>query len=183
MGTGSGRVEHGLGDVFLTTLMEARETARRHQKARTWPVARPNELSDELLRPQREWRPETAADASRRIHLQRTPGTAAILSGPLRARPRRFLVWLLTYGRKEHHLSPSHLAPLKAQWRAVLAGLPDWRTRVRYEFIRRGMGASVQVRDLWRRLPVWRARLKPALARQGRQRPPSAETPLPRVWR
>jgi len=33
----NGRIEHGLGDVFLTTIVEAIETCRDHQKARPWP--------------------------------------------------------------------------------------------------------------------------------------------------
>ena len=160
----SGRIEHGLGDVFLTTIVEAIGTCRNQQKARSWPeTTSPNELSDERVG-------NGGGDVNGGMRLRLTRLAAAIYD----ARPElqryfpdpcghdsaRFLVWLLTYGRKEHYLSPTQLAPFKAQWQSRVGGLPHWWTRVRFELVLMGMGASVRVRSFLERLPVWRARFK-----------------------
>ncbi len=153
-----GRIEHGLGDIFLTTLVQARETTSKHQKARTWPEAsRPDELTDDL---------KGSGSSGPRLQLTRLavsiynsrPELQRYFPDPCGQDSVRFLVWLLTYGRKEHHLSPANLAPLKAQWRSVLSGLPDRRARARYELVRRGMSVSIQVREAVQRLTAWRAR-------------------------
>ena len=130
----SGRIEHGLGDVFLTTIVEAIGTCRNHQQARSWPeTTAANELSDQPV--------GNGDDDGNGTRLRLTRLAAAIYDmrpelqryfpDPGGHNRARFLVWLLTYGRKEHNLSPSQLAPLKVQWRSVVAGLPNWWTRVR----------------------------------------------------
>jgi len=155
---GTGRVEHGLGDVFLTTMAEGIGTCRDHQVARPWPeTSMPNGFSKE---------PDGNGSGASRLRLTRLaaaiydarPELQRYFPDPCGNDSARFLVWLLTYGRKEHYLSPTHLAPLKAQWRSVVAGLPHWWTRAHYELVLRAMAASVHIRASLKRLPVRQAR-------------------------
>jgi glycosyltransferase involved in cell wall biosynthesis len=152
----SGRVEHGLGDVFLGTIADAIATCKHHQRARSWPeVTAPDELvagspgEDARLRLTRL----AAAIYEARPELQH------YFPDPCGRDSLRFLAWLLTYGRKEHNLSPAHLAPLHTQWRSIIAGLPSWTARLHYEVVLAGMAASVQVRSLVALWPVWRKTL------------------------
>lgn len=178
----SGRVEHGLGDVFLTTLGEGIETCRDHQKARAWPeTSRPNEFSDDLNR---------NVNGGSRLRLTRLaaaiydarPELQRYFPDPSGGHSLRFLVWLLTYGRKEHNLSAAHLAPLREQWRSVVAGLPNWWTRVRYQLVLFGMGASVHLRGSWGNLRAWQMRVahrRPALTEWPSSESPREEGPPP----
>ncbi|MEN6604601.1 MAG: glycosyltransferase [Bryobacteraceae bacterium] len=158
----TGSVDHGISDVFLRTVADAIAACKDHQRARSWPeVAAP----DELIPGSGEGEATEAPGA--RLRLTRL--AAAIYE----ARPElqhyfpdpggrdslRFLVWLLTYGRKEHNLSPAHLAPLKAQWRSMIAGLPWGPARLRYELVLAGMAGSVHVRSFLARWRVWQKSL------------------------
>ena len=156
---GNGRIEHGLGDVFLTTIAEARGTFRDSQKARAWPeTPMPNGFSNE---------PDGDANGGFKLRLTRLaaaiydarPELQRYFPDPCGTDSVRFLAWLLTYGRKEHYLSPANLAPLKAQWRTVVAALPYRWTRIHYELVLRGMAASVDIRTVLKGLPEWRAKL------------------------
>jgi glycosyltransferase involved in cell wall biosynthesis len=160
----SGRVEHGLGDEFLSTISDAIRVCKDHQSARAWPeTAAPDEISNELIGD-----PATFASGGPRLRLTRLamaiyqsrPELQRFFPDPCGRDSARFLVWLLTYGKKEHHLSAHHTAPMKAQWRSVAGAQAGWLTRLRYELILRGMAASVYVRGSWSRLPLVRARLK-----------------------
>jgi hypothetical protein len=85
----------------------------------------------------------------------------------------KFLVWLLTYGRKEHQLSEDCLLPLRQQWDAVLALLPSRRARLWYRFLLAGMKLSVTLQPSIQRSLIG-ARMIRAKFRLGRlaQRPP-----------
>lgn len=165
----SGRREHGLGDVFLTTIADAIATCKKHQEARAWPETPvPNEFTNEPA-----GQADTQARAQPRLRLTRL--TAAIYASrpelqryfpdPQGHDRARFLVWLLTYGRKEHCLSAAQIAPMKAQWRSIIGDLPLWPARVRYELIRLGMAASVHLRSSLVRLQVFRAMLSSSRTR------------------
>jgi glycosyltransferase involved in cell wall biosynthesis len=84
----------------------------------------------------------------------------------------RFLIWLLTYGRKEHQLSALQTAPIERQWRAVMSALPGPASRVRAELTRRGMAASLYARGLVGRIAgiarAWRATRRRQRAAPGR---------------
>ncbi len=60
----------------------------------------------------------------------------------------KFLVWILTYGKKEHLLTEFHLAPLRSQWSAVLKSLDSYSARIWYRFLLGGMQASVGFRNV-----------------------------------
>ena len=170
----SGRVEHELGDVFLTTIADAIATCKDHQKARAWPeTSAPNEFGEG---------PADAAMAavdSGRLRLTRIaaaiyearPELQRYFPDPAGRDAPRFLVWLLTYGKKEHHLSSANLAPLEKQWRSIIAALPGRPERARYELVRMGMAASVHVRGALARVSIWRSGFV-------RRRPPAAAEPL-----
>ena len=157
----NGKVEHGLGDVFLTTISDAIRTCKEHREALAWPETPGAGLSDDVV-----GEPSEEANGTPRLRLTRL--AAAIYQSraelqnyfpdPCGRDSVRFLAWLLTYGRKEHYLSPTHLAPLKAQWRSVVAGLPHWWTRAHYALVLRAMAASVHIRASLKRLPVRKAR-------------------------
>ncbi len=178
-----GKVEHGLGEVFLTTIADAMRTCKDHRDETAWPVTvAQNAFSTDLI-----GESATPADspangpANRNVRLRLTRLAAAIYQ----ARPElqryfpdpcgrdsvRFLVWLLTYGRKEHNLSAHHIAPMKEQWRSVLNSLPSAGARLRYELTLRGMAASVFLRTALTRLPLLRARLWSAPKRPGFRSP------------
>jgi glycosyltransferase involved in cell wall biosynthesis len=158
----SGKTEHGLGDVFLTTVADAIATCKDHQKARSWPeTAAADEFNHEAI-----GHADDRVSAGAGLRLTRL--AAAIYESrqelqhhfpdPCGRDSARFLIWFLTYGRKEHCLSAARIAPMKAQWHSVVARLPKRSTRLRYELVRMGMAASVHVRGFRARLPVFRAR-------------------------
>jgi glycosyltransferase involved in cell wall biosynthesis len=46
-----------------------------------------------------------------------------------------FRLWLLTYGRKEHHLPERYLEPLQEEWRAAVAGLASPIKRAQFRSV------------------------------------------------
>ena len=178
----SGRTEHGLGDVFLKTVADAIVTCKDHQKARSWPEVA---VSSEFVAGSVEKGGEANGSGAT---LRLTRLAAAIYE----ARPElqryfpdpsgrdslRFLVWLLTYGRKEHYLSSAQLAPLKAQWRSAVAGLSAlaW---IRYQLVLAVMSASVHFRSVLAKGRIWLSgfHFRNVLPRGGRSSP--AEIPPP----
>jgi len=168
----SGKAEHGLGDVFLATVVDAIHTVKVFQEqevTRSPVLARDNEFAD---------RPVSAAPAGAgTTHLRLTRIALAIYESrpelqryfpdPCGRESAPFLVWLLTYGKKEHNLTALHLAPMKAQWRSVVNAQPTVLRRLRYEVTLRAFGASVYARTALRRLSLLGRRL----FRSGIQRP------------
>jgi Lipopolysaccharide biosynthesis proteins, LPS:glycosyltransferases len=57
----------------------------------------------------------------------------------------RFLTWILTYGKAEHHLAKPHLEPLRSQWNAVL-DTPS--ARLWHRLLLAGMSTSMRVRKV-----------------------------------
>jgi len=157
----SGRAEHGLGDAFLTTIADAIRTGDGHREGHGWP-----ESADEN-KFTREWPEggEVSQAGEPRVRLTRLalaiyqarPELQRFFPDPSGRDGPRFLAWLLTYGRKEHNLSPRNIAPLRREWRAVLRSLPSLPLRLHYEFIFRGLSASVFVRNLVRQTSIRRA--------------------------
>ncbi len=157
----SGRVEHGLGDVFLKTVADAIATCKHHQRARSWPqVTAPEEFVAESA-----GEGGAANGSGQKLRLTRLaaaiyearPELQHYFPDPCGRDRMRFLVWMLTYGRKEHYLSSAQLAPLKAQWRSAIASLPR-PGRLRHELVLEAMAASVHFRALLARGRVWRSR-------------------------
>ncbi|MGC4050680.1 MAG: glycosyltransferase family 4 protein [Paludibaculum sp.] len=149
----SGRVEHAVGDAFLTTITAAARTYREHRDR----VAEPDPQDE---REGDEHAAGAAPPDGARIRLTRLaaaiynarPELQRIFPDP-RGRDRaRFLVWLLTYGRQEYQLSTHHVAILNQQWRAVLDSLPGAYDRLRYQAILAAMGASQSGRNWLNRL-------------------------------
>ncbi|MBN9661487.1 MAG: glycosyltransferase [Acidobacteria bacterium] len=149
----SGRVEHGVGDAFLTTITAAARTYREHREN----AAEPD--------PQDEREDVDAASGGgpadgSRLRLTRLaaaiysarPELQRIFPDPRGSDRARFLVWLLTYGRQEYQLSGHHVAILNQQWRAVLDSLPGPFDRLRYQAILAAMGASRSARAFLDRL-------------------------------
>jgi len=181
-----GKVEHGLGEVFLTTIADAMRTCKDHREATAWPVtAAQNAFTNEMIG-------ESAASANGKANGNARLRLTRLAAAIYQARPElqryfpdpcgrdsaRFLVWLLTYGREEHNLSPHNIAPMKEQWRSVLNALPSAPARLRYELTLRGMAASVFVRRALNRLPLFWAKFWPA------RKPPafhSESLPKPRA--
>ncbi|WP_321475232.1 glycosyltransferase family 4 protein [uncultured Paludibaculum sp.] len=162
----SGRVEHGVGDVFLTTITAAARTYRDHRES----LAAPDPLDE---REGVDGAPGEAPVDGSRLHLTRLgaaiynarPELQRIFPDP-RGRDRaRFLVWLLTYGRQEYQLSSHHVAILNQQWRSVLDSLPSSYARLRYQAILAAMSASLSTRGL-----LSRARSVIGVLRNGSQR-------------
>ncbi|QOY88717.1 glycosyltransferase family 4 protein [Paludibaculum fermentans] len=162
----SGRLEHGVGDAFLTTITAAARTYRDHRES----LSSPDPLDE------REGVDGTSGEApadGTRLHLTRLaaaiynarPELQRTFPDP-RGRDRaRFLVWLLTYGRQEYQLSTHHVAILNQQWRAVLDSLPGSHARLRHQAILAAMGASLSTRGL-----LSRARSVVGLFHNGSQR-------------
>ena len=153
----SGRVEHGLGEVFLTTISDGIRTCKDHRNHAVPPLPLEQDaLSNELVNDQpaglRLTRLTKALYESR-------PELQRYFPDPSGRDSVRFLVWLLTYGRHEQNLSDRNLAPLKAQWRSLVTSLPGPLSRLRYEVILKGMAASIYIRSTLARVAVLRARL------------------------
>jgi len=58
----------------------------------------------------------------------------------------KFLIWLLTYGKKEYCLEEVFLAPLRQQWQAVLDSVNDLPTAAWYRAVLLAMATSVRLR-------------------------------------
>ena len=155
-----GREEYGLDEAFLAPVSHAIRTCRDRRHGRAWPeTAAPNEFSNEPIG-------NSPANGGPSLRLTRL--AAAIYRSraelqhcfpdPRGRDSNRFLLWLLTYGKKEHNLSAHHTAPMEEQWRSMVGSLPA-APRLRHELIRRGMAASVHVRGALARFPRLRARL------------------------
>ena len=152
----SGKAEHGLGDVFLTSVADAIQCVKNFQGTSAAPVlATENAFTDKPI-----GLDPISVNGTSRLRLTRL--AVAIYESraelqryfpdPCGRDSARFLVWLLTYGKKEHHLSPLHLAPMKAQWRTVVNMQPTMASRLRYEATLRAFAASVVVRAALARL-------------------------------
>ena len=146
----SGKVEHGLGDVFLTSVADAIRFIKGFQERPGVPVmASQNEFAGTEVGGR-----HSGANGTPRLRLTRL--ALAIYESraelqryfpdPCGHDSARFLVWLLSYGRREHHLSPLNLMPMRAQWRTVVGSQPTVARRLRYELTLRAMTASVIVR-------------------------------------
>jgi glycosyltransferase involved in cell wall biosynthesis len=130
----SGRAEHGLGDTFLATVADAARTFREHRDAHDAPPAS-EDSGPRLTR-------LAAAIYRSRPELQQ------YFPDPCGRDSVRFLAWLLTYGRKEHHLSALQTAPIEEQWRTAVRALPGPVSRVRHRLILRAMAASLHARGV-----------------------------------
>jgi glycosyltransferase involved in cell wall biosynthesis len=157
----SGKAEHGLGDVFLATVVEAIHTVKAFQEVTRPPVlAADNEFAD---------KPVSRAPEDGTTHLRLTRMARAIYES--RSELQRyfpdpggrdsapFLVWLLTYGKKEHNLTTLHLAPMKAQWHSVVCAQPSVPRRLRYEMTLRAFAASAYARTALTRVSLLGRRL------------------------
>ena len=163
-----GKLEHGLGEVFLTTISDAMRTCKEHRDALAWPdIPEQDAFSNELVGGSAE-----PANGGPRLRLTRLaaaiyqsrPELQHYFPDPCGRDSVRFLAWLLTYGRKEHNLSRQNTDPMKEQWRSMVRSLPGWWSRVRHELILRGMAASVSVRSVLARWPILRSKLRRARA-------------------
>jgi glycosyltransferase involved in cell wall biosynthesis len=172
----SARTEHTIPDVFLTPVWEvvraaeehelrARESARENHAAAVTAQA---ELSEQLrdgVHHESLWfrfeesgqlsslneMIETGSAGLRLTRLARSiyesrPDLQRYMPDPCGKDGVKFVVWALTYGRKEYCLSESCLKPLRIQWNAVLSLLPTWRLRMWYRAVLLGMAASVACR-------------------------------------
>jgi len=144
----SGRIEHGLGEEFLLPIAGAFQSGASDGPGRE---SRAKTPFDVLLAEMVHDAPESN---DRALQLSRLAGALFDIRPELRRHfpdPRgrdreRFLMWLLTYGKREHHLSAAQVAPLKAHWREAVAALPDWRARLRNRVLLAGMAASAHLR-------------------------------------
>ena len=82
-----------------------------------------------------------------RTIYQSRPELQRIFPDPCGRDSVKFLVWILTYGKKEHLLTEPHLAPLRSQWSAVVASLESPAARLWYRLVLFGMSSSVGLRD------------------------------------
>ena len=172
----SGKAEHGLGDVFLTSVAQAIGSIKDSQEVSTSPVlAAQNAFTDKPVGTE-----PVGDNGTSRLRLTRL--AVAIYESraelqryfpdPCGRDSARFLVWLLTYGKKEHHLSHLHLAPMKAQWRMIVSTQPTIIGRLRYEATLRAFATSVVARAAIARLGLLRKRFFPT-RRNGLPKPPS----------
>lgn len=63
----------------------------------------------------------------------------------------KFLIWVLTYGKKEYRLDEVFLTPLRQQWRAVLDSLNSLPAAAWYRVVFHTMAASVRLRGVLER--------------------------------
>ncbi len=176
----SGRAEHGLGDVFLATVVDAIHTVKafQEQKVTQSPVlAIDNKFVD--------WPVSGAAgEGTRHLRLTRIalaiyesrPELQRYFPDPCGRDSAPFLVWLLTYGKKEHNLTALHLAPMKIQWRSVVNAQPTVLRRLRYEVTLRAFSASVYARTALKGVGLFGRRL----FRSQEQRPAKQMTIRPK---
>ncbi len=154
----SGKAEHGLGDVFLATVVDAINTVKAFQEqevARSPVLATDNKFVDGPV----SGRPADGAKALRLTRMalaiyESRPELQRYFPDPCGRESAPFLVWLLTYGKKEHDLTAFHLAPLKAQWRSVVNAQPTVLRRLRYEVTLRAFAASVYAQTALRRVSL-----------------------------
>ncbi len=155
----SGQAEHGLGAVFLSTVSDAFRTAQDTGTGIRGISLEPNGAG---LEP-----PGNAGQGLRLTRLaaaiyQSRPELQRYFPDPRGRDGVRFLTWMLTYGKKEHDLSEYHLAPLRAQWRAIVQSLPSTPSRLWHKFLLHSMDASVFMRSTLRRLTAHWMRLRVA---------------------
>jgi len=154
----TGKSEHGLSDVFLAPVWDALAAARKHKRGnghsdhnsvlnsiqgldhRT--VGQVERLNEYIA----EGKPTLKLTRLARIIYESRPELQRFFPDPCGRDSVKFLVWLLTYGKKEHLLTEPYLAPLRSQWEQVLASLGHWRTRAWYRLLLIGMASSVTVR-------------------------------------
>ncbi|MEO8028805.1 MAG: glycosyltransferase, partial [Bryobacteraceae bacterium] len=140
-----GRVEHDLGDVFLSTISEALRVHQEH-RAGAQEGADAHRDSEGALEvggggPRIALTRLAAKIHGSRSELQRS------FPDPYGRDGARYLVWLLTYGKAEHGLSEEHLAPMRALWQSVVRAQPDAGTRLKYRLLLGGMSTAVRMRQ------------------------------------
>jgi hypothetical protein len=147
----SGAGEHALPDVFIAPFKSGEPPATSPDPVRKamvadgdfWRVAaQPETASDstqQQLFPQPSFAQQLSAGmaglCSSRLALdiyRKRPDLQAFFPDPTGKDAVKYLVWLLTYGKREYRISRVFLSTLSRQWRAVVASLPSFRERLRY---------------------------------------------------
>jgi glycosyltransferase involved in cell wall biosynthesis len=131
---------------LLAPIWDAVGAADKHRKTPAGKAA------DGLAYPEKADEPEAGNSGLKLTRLARTiyqsrPELQRIFPDPCGRDSLKFLVWILTYGKKEHLLTELHLAPLRSQWSAVIASLDSPAARLWYRLVLFGMSSSVSLRD------------------------------------
>ena len=191
-----GSTEHGLHDVLLAPISKALEDARAGNGRSLQPGARglPPAVRQALEELQSSGGPsEPGAESSDtatpsganggkpRLRLSRLarslyesrPDLQRAFPDPCGRDAARFLMWFLTYGRREYRLDEALLTPLRQQWQAVLDSLDSAPASVWYRAVFHATDAAVRLR---RSVVQWRSRgrsLSHTFRGRLRRRPPA----------
>jgi glycosyltransferase involved in cell wall biosynthesis len=178
----SGPTEHSLHDVFLAPISNALHAAQRRQEEAAMPGQDERSLPDggglpppvrqALEALQSKASPaessddaqvnETTGGETARLPLTRLaralyesrPDLQRSFPDPCGRDAARFLMWFLTYGKREYRLDEALLAPLRRQWQAVVDSLDSRPASVWHRAVFHGMDLAVGLRQSaghWRR--------------------------------
>ena len=160
----SGKVEHGLDKVFVSAISDVVAANKSHENdsGETQMAAigtfDQDTLSNEYLEGPivlQDGVPVRLTRLAAAIHQSR-PDLQVYFPNPYGPDAVRFLLWLLTYGKKEHSLSAQQLAPLKKQWKMIVSSLPSVSAKLWHTIALRKKAVSVLVRTALKRLPLER---------------------------
>jgi glycosyltransferase involved in cell wall biosynthesis len=149
-----GKVDHGLHDIMLAPIWDSVRAAEKHRNRQRGQAAPVNGASSGLEHPEKLDESMLAGQSGMRLtRLARViyesrPELQRVFPDPSGRDRAKFLVWILTYGKKEHLLTEPHLAPLRSQWSALLASLDSYPARLRHRFLLAGMQTSLGFRNM-----------------------------------